>query len=104
MKLGQQLITKLLTEDFKPETRPKHLKGIYTTERDKAIIARLYYHYKIKGMRYDFALSTLSVEFYLGETTLAQIIMRGRDLLEKLKEEKTGSRELSAKFPHYNWN
>ena len=39
-----------------------------------------------------------------GETTLAQIIMRERDLLERLKLDEADKKYLTNLFPHYNWN
>jgi len=102
MALGSQLITSILTDPLERTTN-KHVKGIFTQQRDYAIVCRLYYHYKLKGLRYDVAIETLNKEFYLGETTIAQIIMRERDALEKLKADQADSKYLQKKLPHYNW-
>jgi hypothetical protein len=102
MQLGHQLVTKILSEDLK-KTDVKHIKGVFSEQRDFAIICRLYYHYKIKGLRYDVAINTLNKEFYLGETTLAQIIMRQRDALEELKAQQADRKYLQKELPHYSW-
>ncbi|QEM13461.1 hypothetical protein [Mucilaginibacter rubeus] len=102
MQLGHQLITNLLSDPL-DKTNVKHVKGVYTQERDFAIACRLYFHYKIKGLRYDVAIEILNKEFYLGETTLAQIIMRKRDTIEELKNLKADSKYLQKQLPHYNW-
>ena len=87
MALGQQLITSILANELK-RSNEKHVKGIFTDQRDKAMVCRLYYYYKVKGLRYDIVVGILSKEFYLGETTIAQIIMKERDLLENLKKKR----------------
>ena len=104
MLLGNHLVTSILSEGELKKTAVKHVKGVFTENRDKAVVCRLYYHYKMKGLRYDVAIAMLNQEFYLGETTLAQIIMRERNLLEKLKSDEADRRYLSNLFPHYNWN
>jgi hypothetical protein len=103
MLLGSQLVTSILSDDIR-KTSVKHVKGVYTKERDYAIVCRLYYHFKINGRNYDKALELLNKEFYLGETTIAQIIMRERDALETLKAAKADRKYLSKELPHYNWN
>lgn len=102
MQLGHQLVTKILSEDL-TKTGVKHVKGVFSQRRDYAIVCRLYYHYKIKGLRYDVAVETLTNEMYLGETTLAQIIMRERDTLEELKRVQADCKYLQKKLPHYSW-
>lgn len=102
MALGQQLITNILSDPLK-RSDVKHVKGVFTKQRDNAIVCRLYYHYKIKGLRYDVAIGELNKEFYLGETTLAQIIMRERDILEKLKADEADRKYLQKLIPHFNW-
>jgi hypothetical protein len=102
MQLGHKTVTTILSEPLK-KTAVKHVKGIHTKQRDNAIVARLYYHYKLKGLRYDVAIAELSREFYLGETTLAQIIMRESEVLEILKKAKADRKYLQKAHPHYSW-
>ncbi|WP_295795168.1 hypothetical protein [Mucilaginibacter sp.] len=104
MLLGNQFVAGILSEPELKKSNVKHVKGVFTENRDKAVVCRLYYHYNIKGMRYDVALATLNQEFFLGETTLAQIIMREGDLLKKLKADEADKKYLTNLFPHYNWN
>lgn len=103
MALGHKVVTKVLANELK-KTGAKHVKGIYSKERDYAIMCRLYYHFKIKGLRYDIAVELLSKEIYLGETTIAQIIMSERETLEKLKELNADRKYLEKELPWYNWN
>jgi len=102
MQLGHQLITSILSEPLQ-KSDVKHVKGVFTQERNHAVACRLYFHYKIKGLRYDVAICELSKEFYLGETTLAQIIMRERDTINKLKEDQADRKYLQKLIPHLNW-
>ena len=102
MALGHQLVTKILTDDL-VKSDVKHVKGVFTKQRDYAIVCRLYYHYKLNGLRYDVAIGLLNREFYMGETTLAQIIMRERDALEKLKADQADRKYLQKILPHYSW-
>jgi len=102
MALGAQLITNILSDPLE-RTAVKHVKGVFKSRRDHDIACRLYYHYKIKGLRYDVAVGILSNEFYLGETTLAQIIMQERDVLEKLKSDAADRKYLAKLIPHLSW-
>jgi hypothetical protein len=102
MALGHQIVTTILSEDLKKGT-VKHQKGVFTSERNFKIACRLYYHFSIKGLRYDVALTRLNEEFDLSELRLAQIIMNERDNLEKLKKSNADSKFLQKKFPYFNW-
>ncbi|GGB14353.1 MULTISPECIES: hypothetical protein [Mucilaginibacter] len=103
MALGKQLISNILSEPLKKEG-VKHVKGIFKARRDHDIVCRLYFHYKIKGLQYERAVEKLNTEFYLGETTISQIIMQERDVLEKLKSEEADSKYLQKLLPHFNWS
>lgn len=102
-QLGNQLITKLLADDL-TRTEVKHVKGVFTAERNYKIACRLYYHFNMKGLRYDVAIERLHNEFNLSETRLAQIVMEQAPVLKELKEGKTGAKELQRLFPYFNWN
>lgn len=102
MATGLKVITQILSEPL-TRTKVKHVSGIFKEQRDYAVACRLYFHYKIKGLRYDVAVENLNKEFYLGETTLAQIIVRQRDVIEELKNLKADRKYLQSKLPHYNW-
>ena len=102
MQLGQQLVNSILSDPIERST-VKHVKGICNHKRDYAIACRLYYHFRLKGLRYDVALEELKNEFYLGETTLAQIIMREREAIEQLKTDNADRKTLQKLLPHYSW-
>lgn len=103
MALGQQVVNSILADDLK-KTNVKHVKGVFSDKRDYALMCRLYYHFKIKGLRYNVAVERLSQELYLGETTIAQIIMKERELLEQLKHVAADRKFFEKKLPWYNWN
>lgn len=103
MLLGHQTVISILSQDLK-RSNVKHVKGIFSTKRDYAIVCRLYFWYKINGKNYEKAVEKLSEEFYLGETTIAQIIMRERETLELLKSKEADRKYLQNKLPHYNWS
>jgi hypothetical protein len=102
MQRGLITISGILTDDLK-KTTVKHVRGVFSKQRDHAVMCRLYYHFKIKGLRYDVVISLLNQEFYIGETTLTQIIMRERDLLEKLKSHDADRKYFQKELPHYSW-
>jgi len=102
MALGKQLVASILSEPLK-RSNVKHVKGVFKARRDHDIVCRLYYHYKIKGLQYERAVEELNHEFYLGETTISQIIMEERDTLEKLKADQADRKYLQKLIPHFNW-
>ena len=103
MALGKQVVAKIFQDDVK-SSNVKHVKGIFTHQRDYAIICRFYYHYKLRDLRYEVAVNKLSEEFYLGETTIAQIVMRESNMLERLKAENADKKHLNSLLPHYSWD
>jgi hypothetical protein len=103
MALGSQLITKILSDQPK-QPGAKYVKGIHSTERNYAIMCRLYYHFKIRGLNYEKAISLLNEEFFLSESRLQQIIVNDRDTLNTLKEMNVDKKYLAKKLPHFNWN
>lgn len=103
MSLGKQLISNLLTEPLS-KSDTKHVKGIYTGNRNYKIACRFYYHFTIKGLQYERALAALHDEFDLSELRIAQLIMEGRDSLKELKDNKADSKYLKIKFPFYDWH
>jgi hypothetical protein len=63
MALGQQFAQKILIDDLNKST-VKHKKGVFTNDRNYAIACHFYYHYKLRGLRYDRALAELNKEFF----------------------------------------
>lgn len=103
MPLGQNIAQSILKEKIN-KTTAKHVKGVFTSERNYKIACRFYFHFTIKGLRYERCLTELNTEFDLSEIRIAQIIMLERNNLEKLKQQKADKKYLTAKIPHYNWS
>jgi len=103
MSLGKQVISSLLVDPIN-KTDAKHVKGIYTGNRNYKIACRFYYHFTIKGLQYERALTALNNEFDLSELRIAQLIMEGRDTLKELKDIKADGKYLKVKFPFYDWH
>lgn len=103
MALGKQLVNSILSTEINKSAN-KHVKGVFTNDRNYKIACRFYYHFSIKGLQYERALSELNKEFDLSELRIAQIVMLERDNLKKLKTDKADKKYFTAKFPHYNWN
>jgi hypothetical protein len=102
MALGKQLVDGIYKEEIH-KTAVKHVKGVYTDNRNYKIACRFHYHFFIKGLKYERTLTELHKEFDLGELTIAQLIMKGRDHLEALKNEKADCKMLQKRFPYFNW-
>lgn len=100
--LGQQLITNLLADPIN-KSNPKCKKGVYTEPRNYKIACRFYYHFYIKGLRYEVSLERLNHEFDISELRLAQLIMQSRDYLADLKDKKADQKLLQKKYPYFNW-
>ena len=103
MALGTQFVNKILPEEIN-KTDGKHVKGVFTGERNYNIACRFYFHFTIKGMRYERCLAQLNKEFNLSELRIAQLIMMSGDDLERLKKNKVNKKYLAKKLPHFNWN
>lgn len=102
MALGQQLVNEIFKEEIQ-KTAVKHVKGVFTDNRNYKIACRFYYHFYIKGLRYERTLTVLHAEFDLSELRVAQLIMAGREHLEQLKTEKADCKTLQKRFPYFNW-
>lgn len=103
MSLGQQLANEIFKEELQ-KTSVKHIKGAFTDNRNYKIACRFYYHFSIKGMRYERALMQLHTEFDLSELRIAQLIMRDREHLKKLNDEKPDVKSLQKIIPYFNWS
>ena len=102
MALGQQLVNEIFKEEIQ-KTAVKHVKGVFTDNRNYKIACRFYYHFSIKGLRYERALTQLHTEFDLSELRIAQLIMNDREYLKKLNDEKPDGKALQKRFPYFNW-
>ncbi|MDP9076278.1 MAG: hypothetical protein M3O71_02545 [Bacteroidota bacterium] len=103
MALGQQFANKILPDEVTKSAK-KHVNGMFTGERNYKIACRFYYHFQLKGLRYERTLTELNKEFDLSELRIAQIIMDQGDSLKALKEANADKKFLASKLPHYNWN
>jgi hypothetical protein len=103
MALGQELTNNIYKEEVQ-KTAVKHVKGIFTDNRNYKIACRFHYHFYIKGLRYERTLTVLHQEFDLSETRIAQLIMAGRQHLEQLKADKADGKALQKIIPYFNWN
>lgn len=101
--LGHQIVSDILADKI-TNTNAPHVKGVYTEDRNFAIMCRLYYHYELKGLRYDKAINMVHKEFFLSETRITQLVVEGRADLTRFKAEKADKKYFAARFPHYNWN
>lgn len=71
--------------------------------RREAIASRFYYYHTIIGYRYERCLRELSIEFYLSEQTLIDILLDANSIVNKLSQEQVSVKQLEAKFPYLKW-
>lgn len=102
MARGHSLANEIYKEEIQ-KTAAKHVKGVFTDNRNYKIACRFHYHFYIKGLRYERTLTVLHQEFDLSELRIAQLIMSGREYLEQLKAEKADGKTLQKRFPYFNW-
>jgi len=102
MALGAQLVNEIFKEEVN-KTAAKHVKGVFTDNRNYKIACRFYFHFSIKGLRYERALTQLHNEFDLSELRIAQLLMCDRDYLKQLNDEKPDAKALQKRFPYFNW-
>ena len=102
MPLGHQLIAQILPEDTR-QTASKHVRGVYTSNRNYKIACRFYYYFTIKGLKYERSIGHLHEEFDLSPLRLEQLIMQERETLAGLRDDKADSKYLQKKIPYFNW-
>ena len=102
MALGQNFATGILL-DTATKSGIKHKRGVFTGDRNGAIASRFYFHFKLRGMRYDRVLAELNKEFYLSELRIAQLIMQSDEKINYLKAKNADIKYLANQYPHFNW-
>ena len=102
MKRGNKSLMAIVSDDISIKAE-KHKKGCFTEDRDDALACRFYYYSRLKQLRYDVCLVSLSKEFYLSETVITQRLMERQSFLKNLREKDTKASDLSQLYPQYNW-
>ncbi len=102
MRRGEKPLTAILSEEYQT-TGEKGKKGIHLDRRNDTMACRFYYYFTLVGLRYDKCLETLSLEFWLGENSIAAILERQQQYIKQLKEKNTGLKALQQKYPAWQW-
>lgn len=82
----------------------KSQRNTYLDRRSDAMACRYYYHSTICRLRYDDCLLSLSLEFNLEPDTIIGYLQKRLGYVNSMVRKETSSKELSVKFPWYDWS
>lgn len=100
---GQQSLfsTKFVKEqEQRSKQRPRN---VFQPERNKALIARYYFHAEINRYRYDDCIGLLESEFYLTSHRIIHILSDHTHKINDLIQEQPTCKDLAERHPHFNW-
>lgn len=105
MKRGVTLFDELIAEDF-PVKEIRTPGKLLTKKRNELMLDRLYYMKKIFTFDYVSVLEILSIEFFLTDITIPQIIQMEENqlYLRNLKLKAPQRIDFEKKWPHVVWN
>lgn len=89
------------TTAVRDEQRPRNF---FMPERNIALVHRYYFYSEIKCYRYEKCLEELEQDFFITDTRQVCILTDCQDLLRQVMQQKPSLKELSRKFPRFNWN
>lgn len=72
--------------------------------RNQCLVERWVYMMKTTGWRYDLMLRMTSIDFFLSERTIINLLDENYSLLQSLKANPPAKKELEKKWPQYNWD
>lgn len=79
-------------------------RNMLIDRRDRAIVARYYYHAKVLRKRWDDTMMSLVGEFYLSSEQIVKRMGMQEEYLLELINGKTDPGVLKREFDHYNWS
>ncbi|MEQ8547620.1 MAG: hypothetical protein RIC03_06905 [Cyclobacteriaceae bacterium] len=80
-----------------------HKSYLYTDRRNDKVAARFYYYGSLHRMSYEATLECLEKEFDISHSTLINIMKEKLHLLKQYEADKESLKNLSRKYPFYNW-
>jgi len=101
---GQQSLfsSKFITES-KQERTQQRPRNYYQPERNRALVARYYFHVEINRYRYDDCIKLLEGEFYLTEPRIIHVLSKNSERINDLIREEPTHKDLAERHPHFNW-
>jgi len=101
---GAQTITSIFPPAFEPDASRKGKRNIYTLDRDACMAYRFYFYYHILRKRFDDAIADMEKEFFIAGTTIIRQLTENDSLLKDIKQNAPSRKQLSKRYPHFNWN
>jgi len=71
--------------------------------RNDLLASRFYYYFSILELRFEACIQNLSNDFFLGENSIEQILIKRKDLVRQLKEKNADLRYLQKQYPSWQW-
>lgn len=72
-------------------------------QRNEAMVARYYYWAHVKKLKYEECIGNLSLEFYLHERTIIDILIDNSIDISGLVSEKATVQQLKIRFSWFMW-
>ena len=73
-------------------------------ERNKCLLLRFHFHAKVKRLRYDDVLKTLSSEFFISERTIAEIIAKESEFAKDVFTDESKLKSLQKRYSFLSWS
>jgi len=102
MRGQQSLFSSKFIKEVEPRAKQRP-RNVFQPMRNKALIARYYFHAEINRYRYDDCISLLEKEFYITSHRIIQVLSDHTHRINDLIQETPSSKDLAERHPHYNW-
>lgn len=90
-------------EDQQPVKQRKGRSSTLIAQRNECLIDRYYFYGKFCDKRYTSILKTLSLEFFISEVTIPEVITDNETFLHSLKKQQPTPQHFKKKWPHLVW-
>ena len=103
MRGQQSLFSKKFIKESTQQRDQQRPRNYYQPERNKALIARYYFHAEINRYRYDDCIGLLEKEFYLTSARIIHVLSNNSERINDLIREEPSHKDLAERHPHFNW-
>lgn len=103
MRGQQSLFASKFMDESTREREEQRPRNYYQPERNKALIARYYFHVEINRYRYDDCINLLEQEFYITAPRIIHVLTKNSERINDLINEEPSPKDLAERHPHFNW-
>jgi hypothetical protein len=103
MRGQQSLFSSKFVSDPSPSGDGQRPRNVYQPQRNKALIARYYFHAEINRYRYDDCISLLESEFYITAPRIINVLSNNSNRINDIITDDPTPKDLEKEHPHFNW-